>query len=109
PGSHCIVVDDFVRSPVQQRAPVLNRNRWRTYCQSNLFWIGIFFMIVFLSGCSLQTVTPTPGNRPALIYPTETPAPINVITPSTPTNTPHPMPSPTPSPTAPVAILESDQ
>lgn len=66
-------------------------------------------MIVLLSGCSLQTVTPTPGNRPALIYPTETPAPIIVITPRTPTNTHPPMPSPTPSPTAPVAILESDQ
>lgn len=108
-GSRCIVVDESAGSPIQQATPALNHFRWRTYSQFNPGWIGIVLVIFLLSGCNVPAATPTPGNRPALIYPTDTPAPIIGITPSPTFHTPIPTSSPTPSPTVPVAILESDQ
>ena len=71
-------------------------------------WIGILLAVSLLSGCRSPAPTPTPSRRPPLVYPTDTPAPVIVITPSSPVILPTLTASPTASPTAPVAVLEAD-
>ena len=69
---------------------------------------GLILLLTLLSGCRPQALPPTPS-RPALIYPTDTPALVLVdITPSPPVINPTLTPVPTSSPTPAVAIVEAD-
>lgn len=108
-GSHRSLVGESEDHPSHGSTPaflVLSRRGFRV---TGLSWIAILLVATLLSACRVQTPTPTPVNRPPLIYPTDTPAPVIVETStSQPTIQPTQTASPTASPTPPVAFLEVD-
>ncbi len=108
-GSHRSLVGESEDHPSHGSTPaflVLSRRDFRV---TGLSWTAILLLATLFSACRAQTPAPTPINRPPLIYPTDTPAPVIVETPTNqPTIQPTLTASPTASPTAPVAVLELD-
>ncbi len=107
-GSRCALVstpgNNLLRASLPARRPASFHALWPT----GLVLGGLCLLLTLLSGCRPDAVSPTPS-RPALIYPTDTPALVVVdITPSPPVINPTLTPLPTASPTPVVAIVEAD-
>ena len=107
-GSHGSLVGAPGNYSSRQSSPASNRLGRRGFYPSGAIWVGILLAISLLSGCRSLTPTPTPGSRPSLVYPTDTPAPVIVIPPTSEVSNPTLTATPTPSPTPPVAVLEAD-
>lgn len=108
-GSHRSLVGESEDHPSHRSTPALFVLSRRGFRVIGLVWTGIFLLTSLLSACRVQSPAPTPIIRPPLIYPTDTPAPVIVETPTfQPTTQPTLTASPTASPTPPVAVLEVD-